>query len=253
MNRIFSILTSSHNYGRYLKGWAKSIIKQNYRPLEVVFVNDYSDDDTYERLKIIRDQFSTAGIIFKEINNPTRKFYGECCQIADANASGYYFGHLDSDDQLIEGAVESVVNVYDKFIKIAYIYTQFNICDIDMKYKKPGFSQAPDKDHSLVDMAKYKKHCLSHWRTYSRRVPDRTKLWRPDLRSAVDKFFAYRLEEQCPGMFYDKICYNYRWGDKYAISKTEKPIDNWKLVIADTIASRDITGMKTFPIISYKD
>jgi glycosyltransferase involved in cell wall biosynthesis len=253
MNKMFSILTSSHNYGRYLKGWAKSILKQNYRPLEVVFVNDYSDDDTHERLKIIKQQFDDAKIAFKVVSNPVRVHYGTCCKIADENASGHYFGHLDSDDQLVEGAVESVVNVYEKFLNIAYIYTQFNICDINMKYKKPGFSQAPPNGECLLSLAKSKQHGLSHWRTYSKRVPDRSKLWRPGLRCAVDKFFAYRLEEQCQGLFYDKVCYNYRWGDKQAISKTEKPMDYWRLTIDDTTRLREIAGIKAIPIIKYKD
>ena len=52
INKKFTILTSAYNSSLYLNEWAKSIIKQDYRPLEVVLVNDRSKDNTKKFQKL---------------------------------------------------------------------------------------------------------------------------------------------------------------------------------------------------------
>ena len=46
----FTILTSAYNSSKFMQSWAKSILVQKHRPLEVIFVNDCSKDDTLSRV-----------------------------------------------------------------------------------------------------------------------------------------------------------------------------------------------------------
>ena len=54
MNNKFTIITASSNKYPYLKDWMESIIEQKYRPLEVVMVDDCSEDKTRKLIKIFR-------------------------------------------------------------------------------------------------------------------------------------------------------------------------------------------------------
>ena len=51
MSDKFTILTASRDCSQYLRNWSQSIIEQEYRPLEVVFVDDYSKDDTKRKIR----------------------------------------------------------------------------------------------------------------------------------------------------------------------------------------------------------
>lgn len=253
MKPLFSILTSSYNNGEYLNDWAKSILQQTYRPLEVIFIDDHCTDITDDKLPQIKNRFEEADISLRVHRNPTRLHYGTCCKLAWQNASGDYYGFLDSDDMLVAGSVDYIVDLYQRKPEVSYIYTQFRICNLAMIEQKAGWSSAPETGKCLLDMGKIKKHGFSHWRTFSKRFPRPEKLWKDGLRCAVDKYLGYRLEEFGTGMFANRICYNYRWGNKKAISKTEKSIETWRHIIAEADTRRKKYGIKPYPILTHKD
>ena len=46
MTSVFTLITASFNNLQYLDTWMDSILLQDYRPLRVVFVDDFSNDST---------------------------------------------------------------------------------------------------------------------------------------------------------------------------------------------------------------
>ena len=258
MNEKFSILTASYNNCQFLQDWQNSIIIQDYRPLEVVFYNDASSDNTVEKFKEIQDKFTEHGIEYKFINSDIRKHYGFGVKTTFENATGNFFGFLDSDDMLSEGSVEHIMNLYNKHSEVGYIYTQFTIHDEKMKFKKMGWSQPPFEGKSLLDMGFMKTslgkpiHTCSHWRTFSRRIKKPQKLWNESLRSGVDKYLFYRLEEDSIGGFSSRVCYKYRWGLKTAISRTEKAMSSWESIKKEAVARRKKWKPTINPIITLK-
>lgn len=232
-SKLFTILTSAYNTAPYVQDWADSIIAQEYRPLEVVVANDKSVDTTGDELKKAAERIAKAGIDVKILTNEERMHCGASYQSAFNQASGFFMGILDGDDTLRPDAVNYIMDIYNKHPEIGWIYTQFAQCDINMKHRARGFSSAPNKSESLLDMGKRRKHGFSHWRTFSRRVNKLEKIWDPSLTCSVDKFMGYRLEEWGNGMFVDRVCYNYRGGVPKCISKQEPAIQTWLRVIAD--------------------
>ena len=252
-NQCFSLLTASYNNGAYLSDWLKSIIAQKYRPLEVVFVNDLSNDSTSDFISnIASPQLREHGINLVNIQNSDRLYYGSSLKLAWKNASGAFFGTLDSDDALMPEAVLRIMDAYKRYPQVGYIYTQFTICDIKLHPIKKGFSAYPSKYNSMLDMGLARKHGHSHWRTFSLRVPHLETIFKDGLRCAVDKFYAYRLEELATGMFIDESMYRYRWGDTRAISQTEKPREVWRDISAEAVARRKKYGLKPYPILKEK-
>tara|TARA_Y100000034_G_scaffold112257_1_gene146073 strand:+ start:2114 stop:4042 length:1929 start_codon:yes stop_codon:yes gene_type:complete len=250
---LFSILTASFNKGKYLEDWANSVIAQSYRPLEVVFVDDASTDDTQKLVKGLFEKIMDAGVSVKHIRNDKRTHCASSYDVAWQNATGEIFGVLDSDDMLTEDACEFIVDLYKKHEDITYIYTQFDIYTKKWEFRRKGYSLPPIPGESLLDMGKRRKHTFSHWRTFSSRFPRPQKLWKKGLRCAVDKFMGYRLEEFGKGMFVDRVCYRYREGAKGCISGTEKTKETWANIVNEAVSRRKRYKLKPHKIVVLKD
>jgi len=254
MNKKFTILTASYNCAKYLPELAESVVKQTYRPIEHIIVNDKSTDNTLKVIEDIKKIYKKHDIEFKFINSSKKLYCGSAYRLALKNATGNYFGVLDSDDMLEPFACEYISEIYEKYPQVAWIYTQYN------KYNKKanriikkGFCSHPGKNESLLSMGKKRIHKFSHWRTFSDRLPNKNKIFQKGLRCCVDKNMGYRMEEQGIGMFVNKICYKYR-----ARSRKEKPIvhseplrKTWSEVINITKKRRRRKKIKIFPILVY--
>ncbi len=250
----FSIITASYNNAPYLEYWSESIIKQNYRPIEVIFVNDCSEDNTEECILNISSKFAKNNIEFKYIKNSNRSFYSDSLSIATSAATGDFVGILDSDDALVENCINKVVDLYNKYKDIGYIYTQFENWNSNFSKKiKTGFSRAPLKNKSLLDMGVRNIHTFSHWKTFApNRIKNILDIWKPGLKCSVDKYMGYILEEKVKGAFYNKVCYKYRYGLPGSISKTEKSMQMWKNIVKELSKRRKKLKIKPFPILEIK-
>jgi len=247
-NKKFTILSGSRNCKRFLDQYCKSILSQKYRPLQVVFVDDFSKDGSYEFMATKKRLFHKYKIEFVLIKNKQRKYCGSTYNIAFKKSDGFFYGVVDSDDMLVKGAVEHIMNIYNKYTSVGWIYTQFNIFNDRMRLIKKGFCSAPKQGQSLLDLGKKRIHGYSHWRTFSRRVPKIETIFSPGERSALDKYMGYRLEELADGMFYNKVLYNYRQRKSYSISTTERTKSNWRKIIKQAIQRRKDDKITPFDI-----
>jgi len=250
----FTIITSGYNKGKNLDDWANSIIKQKYRPLEVVFANDKSTDDTLIRIKGIKEKFKNNNIEFKLVDNHKQLYCGGSYHNLTNYISGFYVGVLDADDMLAEGSVEYIMELYEKNPDIYWIYTQFLWCNEQMKNGRRGLNSCPGKGQSLLDLGDRGVHGIgTGWRTFSCKIERIDKLFGKHLTCAVDKNMGYRLEEFGPGLFTEKQCYIHRGhpiGSKDSVSSTKNAMNMWKQVIKEAHKRRKKYNRKARPIIS---
>lgn len=250
----FTIITSGYNKGKYLDEWASSIIRQKYRPLEVVFANDKSEDDTLTKIEGIKEKFKNSNIEFKLVDNPKQLYCGGSYHNLVDHVSGFYVGVLDADDMLAEGAVEYVMSLYEQNPDIYWIYTQFLWCDGRMRNGRKGINSVPLKGQSLLDLGDRGIHGVgSGWRTFSHKIERPDKLFGRHLTCAVDKNMGYRLEESGPGLFTERKCYIHRGhpiGSTDSVSSTKHAIEMWKQVIKEAHGRRKRYKKKIYGISS---
>lgn len=121
---LVTIIINNYNYGSFLKDAIESVIHQTYKNIEIIVVDDGSTDNSAE----IVQEYAGENLVI-----PIIKKNGG--QISACNA-GYKESHgdiilfLDSDDVLLEDAVETVVKVWN--ISNACIQTQLLICDTNL-------------------------------------------------------------------------------------------------------------------------
>lgn len=64
MNKLVSIVSPCYNGESYIERYFEAIIKQTYRPLELILVNDGSKDRTDEIVNEYKEKLPESEIIF---------------------------------------------------------------------------------------------------------------------------------------------------------------------------------------------
>jgi len=98
MNPLVSIVTPSYNQAAYLEATIRSVLEQDYEPIEYVVVDDGSTDGSVEIVQRYEGRL-TAAIRQENAGQVAALNRGF------ARTSGAYMGYLNSDDTLLPGAV----------------------------------------------------------------------------------------------------------------------------------------------------
>jgi len=240
-----SIITANYNCAKYLKDCIISVAKQKYADCpdvshEHIIVDDCSEDNSYAVMKKYKKKFKNIKIF----STGKRKWCGGAYSFAAKKASGDIVGVLDADDSLNGNAVRNIHMVYEQNPDIMWMWTQFWICNNVMKKIKKGISEHPGRDISLLSAGVNGRHCFSHWRTYRNSVNDGT-IFKKGLKSAVDKYMGYRLEELGPGGFVDVPMYYYR-KRRGGLSNTGRK--NWRIMKEKFANKRKVDKISPYPI-----
>ena len=106
-----SVIIPIYNGGKYLNYSLKSVMTQNMKNIEIIIVDDNSDDDS---LQIIRNFMKTDSRI-KLIENKENRRILFCKSFGALNSKGKYIVELDQDDMLIRNdAFDIIYNEAEK-------------------------------------------------------------------------------------------------------------------------------------------
>lgn len=108
---LVSVLIPLYNHEKYIIDCLNSIINQNYPNLEIVLVDDASQDSG---LKIATDRLTSVNFNYLILKNNFNQ--GICATLnrAVSNAKGKYICLIASDDLLAEGRIRQHVKILEK-------------------------------------------------------------------------------------------------------------------------------------------
>jgi glycosyltransferase involved in cell wall biosynthesis len=118
---LISVVIPSYNSARYLPETIESILAQDYRPLEIIIVDDGSTDDTYQVFDTYRQQIRIANLPHSGISKARN--HGLCM------AQGKYLVFLDSDDRMLPGKLRSQAELLDQNPELAYVHSGWELVD----------------------------------------------------------------------------------------------------------------------------
>lgn len=137
MNKpLVSIITPCYNMENLIERLMDSVIKQTYRPLEFILVDDGSTDNSLNVVKNYTEKFSTARIIFKIIHQEN-KGLGGAINAGLKEVTGEYLCWPDADDYLEKSSIEERVKAFEEHPECAVVTSNAYIrksSDID-KYE----------------------------------------------------------------------------------------------------------------------
>ena len=121
----FSVIIPTHNRNDILSQAIKSVLSQEYKPLEILIVDDIGLTDTHKLVKKIN---KTAEFNVKYILNNEKKGAIRSRNIASKIAVSSYLAFLDDDDYWDRKYLKKVVKIILK-TKAKFIATQYSCFD----------------------------------------------------------------------------------------------------------------------------
>ena len=105
-----SVIVPVYNTEKYLERCINSIVNQNFRDIEIIIINDCSEDDS---LKII-DKYKNKDKRIKLINKIKNEGLSAARNLGIEIAKGDYILHIDSDDWIEQGYLNDIYEIAQK-------------------------------------------------------------------------------------------------------------------------------------------
>ena len=113
---LVSILMNSHNGGKYLYDSVSSVINQTYQNWELIFFDNFSNDNSYDLIKDFNDHR------IKYFRSNKFLTLGEARKAAELHLKGDLIGILDSDDIWLRDKLTNQIKYFDD-IRVGLIFS----------------------------------------------------------------------------------------------------------------------------------
>lgn len=190
-----AVAMPAHNRARFIGRAMGSVLRQTGVDLELIVVDDGSTDGTADVVRAFDDPRVTL------LGNPRRRGIGFCHNRALAASESPYVTHLDSDDFLLPGALETMLAYVEERPDVGQAFCNFYVVDEEGRITPSEARRQrqvlrrtrpqPDIGRSLIVHGMV----ASGVRTYRREVFDHVGRFNEDLRYAVDYDMAVRIAE----------------------------------------------------------
>jgi glycosyltransferase involved in cell wall biosynthesis len=140
---LVSIVTPSYNQAAFLEETIRSVLEQDYEPIEYVVVDDGSTDDSPEIIRGYGDRLAwwTRQENAGQVAALNRGF---------ARTSGAFMGYLNSDDTLLSGAVSRMVEELEHDPDLWLVYG--DAFYTDERSRQTGY--LPSREFDVVEMVR---------------------------------------------------------------------------------------------------
>lgn len=195
MNPLVSVVIPAFNAAEFIVETIESVLQQTYRPIEIIVVDDGSQDNT---VQLIETSFSdTVRLVCQQNNGPSA-----ARNRGIRDASGKYIAFLDADDIWLPEKIASQVAVMEKNPDIGLLcgdMVDFNEKgeEAQSHFKKNGFDEEEFGDRLYIKNAFkkiYNKNFIATPTVMIRRsIIYKTELFPPEFRFSEDYLFWLEL------------------------------------------------------------
>ena len=199
---LFSVLIANYNNGCYITGAINSILKQTYKNVEIIVVDDCSTDNSLKILEPYKN-INTIKLFQNECNRGCGFTKRRCAELA----SGDFCGFLDPDDELLPNAIETMVQAHIQYPNCSLIGSQSYTCN---KYLKPTGISKHIVIPSGYSYLTYGHHAHCHFATFKRELYEKTCGISEEVTHAVDQDLYFKLDEVGDVLFLKQVLYKYR-------------------------------------------
>ena len=202
-DQLVSVIIPCFNYGRYLDECVDSVLKQTYKNIEVIIVDDCSTDkETIRKVKEQEAKDNRVKIFLQQKN----KGLSASRNVGFSNASGVYCFPLDADDYISPDAIE--LHMRDMSNGLGdYIYGNCMVVYDDSSKKPHLWNYEFSVDGLLKDSI---NQCASlikkeHWEQvggYNESLLNGREDWHFWLKMISNGYFGYRTQSKHPLFYY---------------------------------------------------
>lgn len=139
---LVSVIVPAYNHEKFVGECIESIIKQTYENIELIIVNDGSKDNTSQVVKKYENKCKERFNRFIFID---KKNEGICKTLNRGikESSGEYLCFLASDDLMLDGCINDLVNYFSNNKDVERIISNFYIYYYNMDKKELCYKEEP--------------------------------------------------------------------------------------------------------------
>lgn len=126
---LVSIVIPSYNQGRFIRQTLESVLRQEYRPLEVIVVDGNSTDDT---LDVLSSFDSCPELRLRWISEPDSGVV-EAVNKGLAMAQGSIAAIQSSDDYYLPGAISTAITALEANPELSFVFGDITKVDVNAK------------------------------------------------------------------------------------------------------------------------
>jgi len=152
---LCSVFCTTYNHAKYARAAIESIVAQDYRPLEIIVIDDGSTDDN---VAVIEETLSESGVQYTLI---TQKNTGNIACNANralAAATGEFVLPMSLDDLLLPGCISSKMSLMVEDQSLVMVANS-SLSEMDMSGKitrpevrNPVYGHETDHCHDLLEI-----------------------------------------------------------------------------------------------------
>ena len=231
-----SIVTCIYNSSKFLEDCILSIVKQKFKDWEIIFVDDKSKDNSLQILNKLVKKYDIENKC-KILKHKKNFGYGKTLKDAIDNSQGDLITIIDSDDALArDDALSICVKVHDQHPEISMSYSNYIICDRNLKQEKNIRSSTIKPGQGLLTKEKYYGNSLkiSHLKVFKKSMYDITEGLDSSLLKSVDKDLVLKLEEIAPFYHIKKFLYLYRKNPDGISKKFKDMPEDYKIKVHES-------------------
>lgn len=216
MSELVSIIVPIYNVEIYLKQCIKSLLNQTYRNLEIILINDGSNDNSKQICKKEAKQDNRIVFINKK-NGGAASAKNEGLKVA----KGDYITFVDSDDFIEPDMIEYMVNTIKKYNSDIVQCSFTNLYKNTEKFKQDKIVEQKISTKDFLELFLTKWDSSLFWnKLFKREVIE--NVFFKEGRCIDDEFFTYKCVINSKSIVTsNKIVYNYRMR-KSGVMKSER-------------------------------
>lgn len=207
-----SVIIPSYNRENTLPRAIDSVLNQTIEDMEIIIVNDGSEDDTYNVVK----EYDDSRIRY--IEHSDNKGQNVARNTGLRAAEGQYISYLDSDDILLPRHLEKAINVLEaRSSKYAGVVTGYEDVVNGERIPQPGYAGKITYDDIVRDM--YEKIGGLSLLTFKSDVLDVTGLHDENVINSTDLDFYFQILEEFDLVGIDEIlCRRFKQHDSVSMN-----------------------------------
>ena len=136
---LVTVICLCYNHSKYVVETLNSVLNQTYTNVELIIVDDYSNDDSVKVIKNWLINYPEIQFIENTSNIGNTKTFNKALQ----SAKGEYIIDLAADDLLLPNCIETQINTFQKseYKNVAIVYGNFNFINEDGSFKSIYFDE----------------------------------------------------------------------------------------------------------------
>lgn len=246
---LFSLIMANYNSRKFLDFCIQSVEKQTYSNWEIVAVDDFSTDGSYEMLL----DYAKKDPRIKVFRNDRNHGLGYTRHQSASFAKGEFCACLDPDDAIVPNAVELMADELQKHPEASLIGSRRLICNEKMRLI--------DVDAPLTKerVASFKNELetpwiINHFAGWRKSCYDKTEGFDPIMLRSTDTDLYLKLEETGKVLFLDKPLYLYRKNkNSVSLNKNIHKTHLWHIYTATNACKRRGLNIDNYSFLVTSD